>query len=501
MHKILAAALKRAHNKAENNIIRSALLSQVDRGRLLTAGLIREIIKGWYVLVDPTKDGGESTFWYASYWNFIQVYLKHRLGEKYCLSAECSLDVWAESEQVFPQLVVITQKSTASIVKLPFNSSILIYQEKKNFPKTVIHKSGLRVIPLEVAIVRASLVYSEHSALNMELLLRQASVSAISRELLANEAVTAAGRIAFLYKKYGLEKESQEIIENMRSAGFAIKIVSENFDKNKSFLPSGEKIQSPYSGRIKALWYEFRKEIMANIDIKPSERLKNKELLIKIEDAYVSDAYNSLSIEGYTVTEELIERIRNGNWDPNKLEDVHQRDVLAAKGYRNAFEAVQVSIERTLFGTSSGLVIEEELQKWYRELFSPFVRLGLIPPENLAGYRNHPVFIKNSRHVPPRHESVPELMETYFELLKNEADPIVGAILGHFFFVYIHPYMDGNGRLGRFIMNLFLVSGGYPWTIIEVSRRREYMESLEKASVGHEIVSFAKFVCSEISSK
>ena len=143
-------------------------------------------------------------------------------------------------------------------------------------------------------------------------------------------------------------------------------------------------------------------------------------------------------------------------------------------------------------------MVEEELQKWYRELFSPFVRLGLIPAENLAGYRNHAVFIKNSRHVPSRHESITELMETYFQLLKNEEDPMVGAILGHFFFVYIHPYMDGNGRLGRFIMNLFLVSGGYPWTIIEVGRRREYMESLEKASVGHKILPFAQFVCSEI---
>ena len=51
-------------------------------------------------------------------------------------------------------------------------------------------------------------------------------------------------------------------------------------------------------------------------------------------------------------------------------------------------------------------------------------------------------------------------METLFECLKNETHPAVRAVLGHYVFVYIHPYMDGNGRLGRFLMNTMFVSGG-----------------------------------------
>lgn len=498
MHKILADTLERAHKISEKNIVQSKLLDRSDRERLLRAGLMQEIIRGWYILIDPTKNEGESMIWYASYWHFIEVYLKERLGEEYCLSAECSLDVWAESENILPQLVVITSRLSTSVVKLPFNSSILIYHDKKDLPEEVVKKGGVRIMPLELALVRASPSYFEKFPLNAELLLRQVSVNGVAREILKKQAVSAAGRIALLYAKYGLEKESREIIENMEAAGFVVKMAAEAFDGHDAFLPKGEKVQSLYSGRIKALWYEFRKEVILNFNVKASLKFQEESLVLSLEDIYVSDAYNSLSIEGYTVTPQLIEKIRNGNWDPSKQEDSRQRDLLAAKGYRNAFETVKGSIERTFDGVDSGRIVEEDLQKWYRELFSPFVRLGIIVPESLAGYRNHAVFIKNSRHVPPRSEIVGELMETYFQLLKNETDARVRVVLGHFFFVYIHPYMDGNGRLGRFIMNLFLVTAGYPWTVIEVSRRKEYMESLEKASVAHDIVPFTKFICSEI---
>ena len=71
---------------------------------------------------------------------------------------------------------------------------------------------------------------------------------------------------------------------------------------------------------------------------------------------------------------------------------------------------------------------------------------------------------------------------------------MVRVVLGHFVFVYIHPYMDGNGRMGRFVMNVMLASGGYPWTVIPVGDRKIYMQALEKASVGEDIGGFAEFV-------
>ena len=84
-------------------------------------------------------------------------------------------------------------------------------------------------------------------------------------------------------------------------------------------------------------------------------------------------------------------------------------------------------------------------------------------------------------------------MPVLFDLLKSETEPCVRAVLGHFILVYIHPYMDGNGRIGRFLFNTMLTSGGYSWTIIPVELRNEYLSALEQASVDQDISEFAKF--------
>jgi len=67
-------------------------------------------------------------------------------------------------------------------------------------------------------------------------------------------------------------------------------------------------------------------------------------------------------------------------------------------------------------------------------------------------------------------------------------------VLGHFVFVYIHPYMDGNGRMRRFLMNVMLASGGYPWTVVPLEGRDDYMRALESASVKQNIEPFASFL-------
>ena len=54
--------------------------------------------------------------------------------------------------------------------------------------------------------------------------------------------------------------------------------------------------------------------------------------------------------------------------------------------------------------------------------------------------------------------------------------------------------MDGNGRVGRFLMNAMLASGGYPWTVVPLEKRDAYMAALEEASVGQNVVPFADFL-------
>lgn len=84
---------------------------------------------------------------------------------------------------------------------------------------------------------------------------------------------------------------------------------------------------------------------------------------------------------------------------------------------------------------------------WYRELFAPSVTAGILRAGDLTGYRNGPVYIKRSMHVPPNREAVRDLMPAFFDLLEEETEASVRVVLGHFVFVYIHPYIDGNGRI------------------------------------------------------
>ena len=210
---------------------------------------------------------------------------------------------------------------------------------------------------------------------------------------------------------------------------------------------------------------------------------------------YINDAYHSLSIEGYWVSPELIQRVRSGAWNPDQnAEDRENRNTLAARGYHDAFRSVKTSLVKVLGGRNPGGVGRDDHAEWYQRLFGPSVTAGIIRAADLAGYRSGPVYIRRSMHVPPPREAVRDCMPAMFDLLEGEAVPAVRVVLGHFIFVYIHPYLDGNGRMGRFLMNVMLASGGYPWTIIPVERRNEYMGALESASVRQDIRPFAAFV-------
>jgi Fic family protein len=214
-----------------------------------------------------------------------------------------------------------------------------------------------------------------------------------------------------------------------------------------------------------------------------------------VDETYKSDAYHSLSIEGYRVTPELIMRVASGIWDPATQEaDKSSRDALAARGYWQAFQKVKASVGKIITGANPGALVRTDHRDWYRELFQPCVAVGLIPPSALAGYRTDAVYLRTSRYVPPRWESVRDAMPALFDLLEHEPEPAVRAVLGHWLLGYIHPYPDGNGRLARFLMNAMLASGGYKWTVIRVDDRAEYLAALDRASIDADIAPFAQFL-------
>jgi len=162
--------------------------------------------------------------------------------------------------------------------------------------------------------------------------------------------------------------------------------------------------------------------------------------------------------------------VRSGNWNPDG-DDAGQRNALAARGYWQASQAVRKSITKILQEKNPGTIADNDHRTWYREMFGSSVTAGILKPADLAGYRNERVHIRRSMHAPPSQEAVRDAMPTFFELLRNETEPAVRVVLGHFIFVYIHPYMDGNGRMGRFLMNAMLAGDGYPWTVVPLEKR------------------------------
>ena len=202
-----------------------------------------------------------------------------------------------------------------------------------------------------------------------------------------------------------------------------------------------------------------------------------------------------MPIEGYRVSPDLIARVRNGEWNPDENEDDREnRNALAARGYWQAYQVVRRSVRKVLNGENPATVADNDHNEWYREMFGPSLAAGLLRTADLAGYRKDQVYIRRSMHVPPRPDAVRDCMPAFFDLLKEEPEPSVRVVLGHFMFVYIHPYMDGNGRMGRFIMNVMLAGGGYLWTVIPLEKRDDYMAALESASVEQDITPFAMFL-------
>lgn len=474
--------------------IRANHLTRTHRERLLKSGFIREVMKGWYIPARPDEPPGESTAWYASFWGFCAGYLNERFGEEWCLGPEQSLNIHTGDWTVPKQLIVRSPKGGNKPTDLPFGTSVFDIRLDLADTRDIEIKDELRIMTVPLALVNcAPNQFTAHPIGMRSALAMVTDASDVLSHLLAGGHSKVAGRLAGAFRNIGRDGIVDNIVETMRTAGYTVN-ESDPFEEKPS-ITIGARDTSPNVNRLRMKWEEMREQVLHNFPAAPGLTRDRNAYLKRVEEVYVSDAYNSLSIEGYRVSTQLIERVRSGNWNPDSVVgDRDHRNALAARGYWQAFQSVKQSIGKVLNGESPGRIVEKDHSAWYRELFGPSVTAGILKASDLAGYRNSPVYIRRSRHVPPRYEAVRELMPAFFELLQQEKEPAVRAVLGHFVFVYIHPYVDGNGRMGRFMMNVMLASGGYPWTVIPVDKRDRYIAALESAGIDQDIRPFAKFL-------
>ncbi|TFF34536.1 Fic family protein [Mucilaginibacter psychrotolerans] len=485
-------SLKKLQDTGEVALHTSELPNE-HRKLLVKQGFLKEISKGWYIPADPQQNPGDSTAWYSSYWEFFAKFLENRYGSDWSISPEQSLLIHAGNWSVPTQLIVRSAKANNTPMQLPHHSSL--FNLKAEFPEdttTVIN--GIRMYLPQAALVYSSpaiFVSNPIDARTALSMIRDASE--LLPLLLDNGHTRIAGRLAGAFRNIGREQIGKDIIDAMKSAGFDTR-ESDPFSYQLDVELSSRE-RSPQVNRIKLIWKEMRELVIANFPKAPGLPKEVAAYIKKVDDIYVTDAYHSLSIERYRVTPELIERVRSGEWDKDEnKEDKQQKDAMAARGYWQAFQEVKTTIHAILNGSNPGKQLYKDHSKWYRELFDPSVAAGILRASDLAGYRNNQVYIGGSKHVPLSVDAMRDVMPIFFELLEQEPEASVRAVLGHFIFVFIHPYMDGNGRIGRFLMNAMLASGGYPWTVIPVEKRTLYMEALEKASAEQDIKPFVTFL-------
>jgi fido (protein-threonine AMPylation protein) len=480
-------------------VFRSQELSRVHRERLLRAGFLQQVVRGWLISSSPGTSTGESTPWFASFWEFCARYCEERFSKDWHLSPEQSLLISAENTVIPPQVIICSPKGANNTTALLFGTSLYDLKESQSPPSgDLAVRDGLRLFAIEPALIKVPEAFFAAKPVEAQVALASLrEPSGLLRRLLDGGNSVVAGRLVGAFRRVGRVDIAEEIHAAMTGAGYSVR-------ESDPFVP-GQEIgkltpsAAPIIGRIQSMWESMRGTVLTTFPPPPGLPADRAAYLHFVDEIYQSDAYHSLSIEGYRVTLDLIERVRSGNWRPESNEaDQRSRDALAARGYWQAFQLVKRSVEEIISGANPGTLVRSTHREWYRELFQPSVAAGLIPPGALAGYRNDFVFLRTSRYVPPRWETVRDAMPALFDLLESEPESAVRAVLGHWLIGYIHPYMDGNGRMARFLMNAMLASGGYPWAVVRVEDRARYLRALDSASIDLNIAPFAAFLAERV---
>lgn len=190
--------------------------------------------------------------------------------------------------------------------------------------------------------------------------------------------------------------------------------------------------------------------------------------------------YNSNGIEGNTLTLRETQVVLEGI-------------TVGGKSLKEHLEAI--NHEKAILYLDDLVNEDQPISEWNIKSVHQLV-LKDIDNENAGKYRSENVIIKGAQHTPPDYVKVPELMEKLILNYNNwnEYHPIIKAVLLHGELVKIHPFVDGNGRTSRLIMNLVLMNNGYYPVIIKKEHRLEYYEALDKAHTTGNYTDFVKLV-------
>ncbi|MGL6160874.1 Fic family protein [Microbulbifer sp.] len=185
------------------------------------------------------------------------------------------------------------------------------------------------------------------------------------------------------------------------------------------------------------------------------------------DDLVLRWTYHSNAIEGNTLTLMETKVVLEGVTVGGKS----MREHFEAINHRDAILYVEDIIQKN-----------EPLSEWQIRNIHQLI-LKNIDDENAGRYRNINVTIAGASHIPPDHTLVPEQMRDFVRWYQEQAaslHPVERAAWVHADFVGIHPFVDGNGRTSRLLMNLELMKAGFPPCVITVEQRLRYYQALDK---------------------
>ena len=141
--------------KEGRHVFRSGEFTRVHRERLARNGFLREVIKGWLISSGPETASGDTTPWYASFWEFCVAYCTSRFEQDWYLSPEQSLLLHAENTTIPQQVIIYTPKGTNNTVGLLFGTSLYDLTQKQMPPAAdLAEREGLRLFTPEAALTR-----------------------------------------------------------------------------------------------------------------------------------------------------------------------------------------------------------------------------------------------------------------------------------------------------------------------------------------------------------